>query len=242
MVNGTPSFYFEDASTIEYGVDEVARGCILGRVYACAVVWKHPDDLKDASKTELPTLPKGIVIRDSKTMSKAQRERACQWILENALVTSVAHKDAEYIDTHNILQSAHDAMAEAIAGAQQELHKTHPPCAEVVEHILVDGNRFRPQHKSTIGHTCIVKGDSTYFTIACAAIVAKVSHDQYIRELCLTYPYLQTTYDVVHNMGYGTRKHLEGIRTFGISKFHRKSFKCCVNQQMRIDPGLDNII
>lgn len=228
---GTPFFHFEDASTIEYGVDEVARGCIFGRVYASSVIWKHPDDLRDANKTDLPILPKGIVIRDSKTMSRAQRERAYKWILENAYITSVAYKDETYIDTYNILQSAHDAMSVAIAQAHQQLlDKTMGEnCAQ---HILVDGNTFKPQEKSSIGHTCVVKGDSTYFAIACAAIVAKVEHDHYIQELCKTYPHLQSQYDILNNMGYGTKKHLEGIQLYGISPFHRKSFKCCANRKI----------
>jgi len=226
---GTPSFYFEDASTIEYGVDEVARGCFFGRVYASAVIWKHPDDLRDANKTDLPILPKGIVIRDSKTMSKAQRERAYKWIQDNAYVISVAYKDETYIDTHNILQSAHDAMGDAIACARQQLENRNIE-QHLVQHILVDGNAFHPKEHPSIGHTCVIKGDSTYFSIACAAIVAKVEHDHYIQELCKTYSHLQLQphYDILNNMGYGTKKHLEGIKKNGISSFHRKSFKCCM--------------
>ena len=227
---GTPSFYFEDATTLEIGVDEVARGCVLGRVYACAVVWKHPKELTHAHKLELPCLPKGIVIRDSKTMSKAQRERAYQWIKDNALVVSVSYKDEKYIDTYNISQSAHDAMADAVAGVQHQLVAQQVDFTNVVQHLLIDGNRFAPRQKPSIGHTCVIKGDSTYFSIACAAIVAKVEHDHYIRELCEQDNTLQTRYDLLHNMGYGTKTHLEGIQKYGISPYHRKSFKCCMKK------------
>lgn len=233
MAKGTPSFYFEDATTIEYGVDEVARGCVFGRVYASCVVWKHPDDLRGLNKSDMPHLPKGIVIRDSKTMSRPQRERAYKWILDNAYCTSITYKNASYIDEHNILQAAHDAMGSAIEDTQHKL-KIRNIDENIVHHVLVDGNTFRPQHSIHIGHTCVVKGDSTYFSIACAAILAKVAHDRYICNLCKAIPELHNQYDLLNNMGYGTKKHIDGIRTYGVSTFHRKSFKCCIDQRKNV--------
>ena len=91
-----------------------------------------------------------------------------------------------------------------------------------IDHILVDGNYFK-KYKN-IEHTCVIKGDSKYCSIATASILAKVSHDRYITELCDTYPELQEKYDLLNNMGYPTKKHIEGIKKHGISKFHRKSY------------------
>lgn len=233
--------HYADATTLEYGVDEVARGCLFGRVYAGAVVWKSPSELPDDPHEPIE-LPKGIVIRDSKTMSKAQRERAEVWIRQNAYAVQIAYKDETYIDAHNILVAAQEAMCEALRKAQCEVlekqpnnnnntHSTHPQ-TPVVEHALVDGNTFRPLTPSPMHHTCVVKGDSKYFSIACAAIVAKVAHDNYISHLCIQFPVLNERYDLCNNMGYGTKKHKEGIQTYGITNLHRRSFGCCQNSTL----------
>lgn len=223
---------YDDKCVLEYGVDEVARGCLLGRVYAAAVVWKHPSEHPDTANEPLD-LPKGIVIRDSKTMSKAQRERAYQWIMEHAYAVGVAYKDETYIHNHNILQSAHDAMADAIRSASSDVcsKKTDNSDNTIVDHVLIDGNRFCPSQPLAIHHTCVVKGDNKYISIACAAIVAKVEHDRYITQLCNIHPRLHSQYDLLNNMGYGTQKHILGIQTHGICKLHRKSFSCCQNKK-----------
>ena len=70
----------------------------------------------------------------------------------------------------------------------------------------------------------IVKGDSKYYSIAAASIIAKEYHDDYIKDLCLHHPDLDEKYNLLSNMGYGTAKHLDGIRKYGLSPFHRKSF------------------
>ncbi len=247
-------------SDIECGVDEVARGCLLGRVYAGAVVWQLPESTTgNSSVATLPTLPKGIVIRDSKTMSRAQRERADAWIRQEAYAVAVAYRDETYVDTHNIRQAAHDAMALAIREVNEQTHtRSGGKCA--VQLALIDGDAFAPQgervrprnevvplfreatpaipQNSQHSHQtpsqspptqlppyhCVVKGDNTYFSIACAAIVAKVAHDRYIQDLCDAQPDLDTRYDLRKNVGYGTAKHRAGLRTFGPSVYHRRTF------------------
>ena len=239
---------------IECGVDEVARGCLFGRVYAGAVIWKLPNT--DGSPLVYPILPKGIVIRDSKKMSRIQRERADTWIRKHAVAVGIAHRDEQYIDTYNIRQAAHDAMADAI----RTVHTDVPN----LSHVLIDGDGFAPRDVQTRiapaipmfrtpthvamavnmnpttptictddrvptstqlpAHTCVVKGDATYFSIACAAIVAKVAHDKYIRDLCSEYPDLDEKYQLCKNVGYGTKSHRDGLRVHGASPFHRKSF------------------
>lgn len=224
-----PLRHHADPTTVEYGIDEVARGCLFGRVYAGAVVWKHPTQQPDDALAPV-ALPKAIVIRDSKTMSKGQRERADEWIRNNAYVVATAYKDEQYIDEYNILCSAHDAMCEALCEAQQVVHHKDDYDETRVEHALVDGNAFRPSTPSPIHHTCVIKGDNKYFAIACAAIVAKVAHDKYITDLCTQHPCLDERYGLLKNMGYGTKKHLNGIQQFGITSMHRRSFACCQDQ------------
>ena len=79
-----------------------------------------------------------------------------------------------------------------------------------------------------IPYTCIPKGDNKYVAIAAASILAKVEHDKHIEHLCNEHPDL-IKYDLLNNMGYGTKKHMEAINKYGISKFHRKSFGICKN-------------
>jgi ribonuclease HII len=244
---------FGDCASIEYGVDEVARGCLFGRVYAGAVVWKvpplQPPTRSDGLVAEVaevvawaePELPKGVVIRDSKKMSRGQRERASVWIRETAHAVATSYKEAAYIDTHNILRSAHDAMADAVRDAAAIVESRRRcsaldemPPAPVKQRLLVDGNSFRPTRGVAFPHTCVVKGDATYFSIACAAIVAKVEHDHYIRTLCAAHPLLQAQYDLLSNMGYGTPKHRAGIDAHGITGLHRKTFACCLGKDVRM--------
>ena len=90
------------------------------------------------------------------------------------------------------------------------------------EIILVDGTQFRPYDK--IPHLCIKKGDSKYMSIAAASILAKVEHDKYISDLVIENNELEK-YDLLNNMGYGTKKHIEAIKNFGYTDFHRKSYK-----------------
>jgi len=96
-----------------------------------------------------------------------------------------------------------------------------------IDHILVDGNYFK--NYKNIKHTCCIKGDSKYCNIAAASILAKVSHDNYITNLCDIYPDLHEKYDLRNNMGYPTKKHIEGIKKYGITKYHRKTFGICTN-------------
>ena len=101
--------------------------------------------------------------------------------------------------------------------------------------LLVDGNYFKPfsvyddekGELKVVSHTTIEKGDSIYSGIAAASILAKHVRDTYILALCEEYPELSTRYHLHTNMGYGTVKHLQGIRDFGITQWHRKSFKPC---------------
>ena len=204
----------------EVGVDEVARGCLFGRVYAAAVWWGDvplPDEM-----------PKGIVIRDSKKMSVKQRERAAAWIRERARAYAISFRTERFVDERNILVAAQEAMRAAVL----ELART---AEREPDHIIVDGDRFATLvlRDGAVPFTCEPKADGTYLSVACASILAKVEHGKYVRELCATYPALQRRYGLLSNMGYGSARHMAGIQEHGVSQFHRRTFGCCAEAALR---------
>ena len=97
------------------------------------------------------------------------------------------------------------------------------------ESIIVDGNRFKPYHD--IEHTCVVKGDAKYLSIAAASILAKTYRDDYMDSLAKEYP----QYDWTSNKGYPTKKHREALHLYGITPYHRKSYNLLGNGQLELD-------
>ena len=101
--------------------------------------------------------------------------------------------------------------------------------------LLIDGNYFKPLYQynkeldkiEEVPHVCIEKGDNTYCSIAAASILAKVARDEYISELCNEYPDLIEKYNIQSNKGYGSKQHLDGIKKYGITSWHRKTFGIC---------------
>lgn len=156
-------------------------------------------------------LPKSFgneMLADSKKLSEKKRT-LLKPILENvSLSYSVKHIFEEEIDEINILNASILAMHESLT------HLTLRP-----QVILVDGNRFKPY--SDIKYHCIVKGDNKYFSIAAASVLAKTYRDAYMSEIHLEYP----AYNWKKNKGYPTAEHREAIRKYGLTKYHRKSFR-----------------
>lgn len=185
---------FFKKNCIEVGCDEAGRGCLAGPVVAAAVV------LSD--KNPIQTL------NDSKKLNKKKRDALRKEIEEKALYYAVAFVDHEKIDEINILNASILAMQNAIAELAIE-----------PEHIIIDGNRFH-QYKS-IPHTCIIKGDGKYMSIAAASILAKTYRDEYMVNLAKDYP----MYDWLNNKGYPTKKHREALKKYPVSPYHRKSFQ-----------------
>jgi ribonuclease HII len=185
--------YFNSHLT-EAGCDEAGRGCLAGPVVAAAVIL--PRDFKNDS------------LNDSKQISEKLRYRLRAIILSECIDYGVAFIDNQRIDECNIL----NASIEAMHGALSRL-KLLP------EHIIVDGNRFKPYHN--IPYTCIIKGDSKYMSIAAASILAKTFRDDYMQELHLQYP----IYDWGRNKGYPVIKHREAIEIHGVTPYHRKTFR-----------------
>lgn len=180
----------------EAGCDEAGRGCLAGPV-ACAAVILPPG-------FECPGL------NDSKQLSEARRNRLRPIIEAEALAWAVVMVSPEEIDSINILNASVTGMQRALDAL------TVRP-----EHILVDGNRFRPY--GGIPYTTVVKGDATYMSIAAASVLAKTHRDEYMRRAAEDFP----GYGWEKNMGYPTRDHREALLRLGLSPLHRRSFGPC---------------
>ena len=203
--------YF-DKNKLEVGLDEVARGCLFGRVYSAAVIWRNEDELGDLLNF---FNQEKLVLKDSKKLKPLERQKLKKFIEEYALDFGVGWCCEKEIDKYNIRNSTFIAM-----------HKALDKLIVKPEIILVDGNCFL-KYKD-IEHLCIIKGDTKVSSISAASILAKVYHDNYIEDLVNKNEYLKK-YDLLNNMGYGTKKHLDAIKKFGISKYHRKTFGICKN-------------
>jgi ribonuclease HII len=179
----------------EAGCDEAGRGCLVGPVYAAAVI--------------LPPRYRNRFLNDSKKLTPELRDQLRPEIEDKALAWAVASVDHEKIDEINILQASLYAMHLAL---DQLLIRP--------AHILVDGNRFHPY--KDIPHTCVIKGDGIYASIAAASVLAKTWRDEYMTALHNKWP----QYGWNKNKGYPTLKHRTAIRKYGFSPFHRKSFSC----------------
>ncbi|HRX30900.1 MAG TPA: ribonuclease HII [Tenuifilaceae bacterium] len=186
---------FHTKGLIEAGCDEAGRGCLAGPVCAAAVVL--PPDFYDSR------------INDSKKLSRKQRDILREVVEHNAIDYAVAMVDNAEIDKINILNAAILAMHKAVTS----LTKVKP------QHLLIDGNRFKPFDE--IPHTCIVGGDGIFLPIAAASILAKTYRDEFMEKLHNDYPmYLWNK-----NMGYPTKAHRKAIELYGVSPFHRLTFK-----------------
>lgn len=203
---------------IEIGIDEAGRGPMFGRVYVGAVVLPKDNKRFDFSK-----------MKDSKKFHSDKKiKEAAEYIKSNAIAWSVTFAEHDEIDLKNIRKATIDCMHNAVNNIMEKLN-TSPDKI----YLLVDGNDFIPIMKLCddsyiqIPHICVEGGDNTYASIAAASILAKVERDEYIMSLCKENPELNVRYDLENNKGYGTKKHMEGIKTHGISKWHRKSFGIC---------------
>lgn len=181
-------------SKIEAGCDEAGRGCLAGPVMAAAVI-----------------LPKDYhheLLTDSKQLTKYQRQELRLEIEQEALAWSVALASQEEIDKINILNASFLAM-----------HRAIKKLTKMPQHLLIDGNRFNDFQG--IPHRCIIKGDSKYFSIAAASVLAKTHRDELMENLAQRHP----EYHWNTNVGYPTKAHRRAIKDFGITPYHRKSFQ-----------------
>lgn len=211
-------FYSEDNNVNEIGIDEAGRGPMFGRVYAAAVVLPRESSFKHE------------LMKDSKKFHSIKKiQETAEYITQNCISWSVEYSTEKEIDSYNIRRATHMAMHKAIIKVIEKLGKNKE------YYLLVDGNDFTDLTMIndvsnclvSIPYTCIEGGDNKYSSIAAASILAKVSRDEYINEMCEIYPELDEKYGLKKNKGYGTKKHMEGIEKYGITDFHRKTFGVC---------------
>ena len=191
---------------IECGTDEAGRGCLAGPVTAAAVI--------------LPNSFKNEILTDSKLLTDKKRKLLKPIIEEQAIAHSFCHVMMDEIDEINILQASITAMHRSIGSMIGTLSRKR----DTPQHILVDGNKFNPY--PGIDHTTIIKGDSKYLPIAAASILAKTERDNFMDRIHEEYP----MYNWKKNKGYPTKEHREAIRKYGITKYHRKSFRLLPEQ------------
>lgn len=210
-------FYNSDENILEIGIDEAGRGPLFGRVYTGAVI---------LPKDENTTFDFSILKDSKKFTSVTKINEVANYIKENAVAWNVSYSDETVVDKINIRQSVLSSMHESIKGLLEDGREYF---------LLVDGNDFKPymkyeKEKETfrqIQHKCIEGGDNKYCAIAAASILAKTERDKYIEELCEENPELKEKYGIDKNKGYGTKVHLDGIKNYGISKWHRKTYGIC---------------
>ena len=185
---------FLNEAEIEAGIDEAGRGCLAGAIFAAVVI-----------------LPKNFKLKglnDSKQLNAAKREAFRIEIEKNAIAFAVASASVEEIDALNISNANYLAMHRALFQLKKQ-----------PTHLLIDGKFFVSQ--TPVPHTCIIKGDSKFASIAAASVLAKTYRDAYITKLSAEFP----EYQWHINKGYGTLKHRKAMAEFGLCEHHRKTFK-----------------
>lgn len=198
---------------IECGTDEAGRGCLAGPVTAAAVI------LPEGFKNEMLT--------DSKKLSEHKREILKPIIEEQAVAYAFSHVMMDEINEINILNASILGMHRSIEGVISALlpaDKASLKKSQQPQHILVDGNKFKPF--KDIPHTCIIKGDGKYLPIAAASIIAKTQRDHFMKRIHQEFP----MYNWAQNKGYPTKEHRQAIKKYGITKYHRSSFRLLPEQ------------
>ena len=180
--------------TIEAGCDEAGRGCLAGPVFAATVI--------------LPVDFESEALNDSKQLTEKQRYAIRPIIEKEAIAWAVGVVSNNEIDRINILNASFLAMHRAV-----EQLTTTP------QHLLIDGNRFKPY--AEIPHTCVIKGDGKYLSIAAASVLAKTYRDDFMLKLHTEYP----VYDWNKNKGYPTKAHRLALMQHGPTPYHRMSFQ-----------------
>jgi ribonuclease HII len=202
--------HWTEGRSIIVGADAVGVACLSGPVLAAAVA--------------MPPFARRIPgVRDSKMLSRAQRERLFPLIIRRALAVGVGAASVTEIDRINIYHATNLAMRRAICRVEPR------------DHVLIDGLRVHRLEDHVGSYTAIVRGDAKCYSIAAASIVAKVIRDRLMDRLAARHPF----YGWEHNAGYATATHRRGIEEHGITPFHRRSFARVraveLGEQMELD-------
>ena len=228
-----PSIEYSKDYTYEIGIDEAGRGPMFGRLYVAAVVLPKDDtfynkDIKDSKK-----------IHSSKKMKKLAnyiKDNSIAWAveyIEHDVIDDINIRNAVMLGMHKCINSIFEKLTNKYGTTDIEVHNSTDIKKSTI--LLVDGNDFKPyvvydddtNSLISVSHETIEGGDNLYMAISSASILAKYSRDQYITNLCWSYPDLATRYGINTNMGYGTKIHMEGISKWGITQWHRKTYGCC---------------
>jgi len=210
---------YDSSNYFELGIDECARGPLFGRLYVAATVLPKNDVFNHSE------------MKDSKKIkSRTKMRELSDYIKNNSIAWHIHFIEAEVIDEINIRQAVLRGMKECI---KRVLEKIDPNAEQ--SFLVIDGNDFtgytlfdnKTEMIREVPHATVEKGDGKYTFIAAASILAKNAHDEYILDLCEKYPELKERYCLDTNVGYGTKKHLEGIKEHGITQWHRKTYGCC---------------
>lgn len=207
-------FIWYNASMMTVGIDEVGRGCWAGPLVAGAVILPADFVLEDGP----------IVLRDSKKMSKKQREIAAEWIHANAVAVGLGWVWPVDIDSGGITQAVRMAMERALS----EITVNY-------DEVIIDGNInfFAGDPKAR----AIIKADDSVPSVSAASIVAKVARDKYMAELGEKY----AGYGFEAHVGYGTVAHIAALKALGVSDIHRLSYKpiaALLELSSRARPGI----
>jgi|TARA_B100001059_G_scaffold92094_1_gene91080 ribonuclease HII len=200
---------------LEVGIDEAGRGPLFGPVYTAAVIFPQDEEFLN-----------DLIVDSKKLTSHRKRLMAYDYVKENAIDYSIFAVDEKMIDKLNIFHATYWGT-----------HRALDKLTVIPEHILMDGNKFKPYDRDGeyIPHTCVVKGDNKYTSIAAASILAKVERDLFIENICDKYPILEERYNMRNNKGYGTKDHMSGIEKYGVTDKHRFSYKI-VEQYSNLKP------
>lgn len=220
---------------IECGTDEAGRGCLAGPVTAAAIILQSPNIILTKEEKKLEKLVFES-INDSKQLTEKKRFEL-RPIIENLFDCAFTHIQNDEIDEINILNASMKAMQESVLNL-----KTQP------EHIIVDGNRplngklgmkqtcgkiFNPKEieiLKAIPNSSIIKGDAKFLSIAAASILAKTYRDDFMDKIHEEFP----MYNWKKNKGYPTKEHRDAIRKYGITKYHRITFRL-LPEQLALD-------
>lgn len=219
--------YFDIGNQYEIGVDEAGRGPMFGRLYVAAVILPKDGNFKHGD------------MKDSKKFTNKDKiKETAEYIKQNAIAWNIQYIENTIIDKINILQSVMQGMHAAIRCVTDIVDtRNNDISGDYIRKylLLIDGNYFTPhmifdetsQSLQEIPYETVEGGDNKYTCIAAASILAKVAHDEYIAEMCTKYPILIERYSLDTHVGYGTKRHLDGIREHGITQWHRRTFGCC---------------
>jgi ribonuclease HII len=197
--------HWNDGRAVIVGADAVGVACLSGPVLAAAVA--------------MPPFARRIPgVRDSKMLSRGQRERLYPLIIRRALAVGIGAASVAEIDRINIYHATNLAMRRAICRIQGR------------DHVLIDGLRVHRLEDHVGPYTAIVRGDAKCYSIAAASIVAKVTRDRYMRRADALHP----GWEFKSHVGYSTPEHREAIQRLGVSPLHRMSFQSLAYQQLSL--------